>query len=341
MKKKLKIAVEISGHLRLFQACAPLLKKNLLDLYDCDVFIHTWHTLDHQKLSWHGKKGSWGGGGKHNQSLIPVSDTIKKEVNDAYKPKAILYDDESKCKKKSGWLAQPDRKKKFGGFSLQAVWNTLYTEVAAHKLMKNYAKKNKIKYDFIIRTRPDIAPLEPFIIAPYLPFFNINPNTAIFFPSAVYITDPLHLYFKDFYLNFAPSLDVFYLTNPSTMDKMMNILNDFDFIFKTIPNHLAPDIPRSDVKIWNVEYLWLLYMNKIGVSYHFGKLSRLIKRFDEKKDHITMFSERMKNISPIEHFLRKTIFKNPIAIKNPINFILRRIPFVIPLYKYIRRKNLF
>ena len=334
-KKKLKIAVEISGHLRTFDYCAPLLKKHLLDKYDCDVFIHTWNRLDHQQLSWHGKAGSLGGHKPH--ALTPA---IKQKVDDLYRPKVVIYDNEEKIKKVDGWLAEPNKKKKFGGFSLQAVWNTLYTEVEAHKLMKKYAKKNNIKYDFVVRTRPDIAPLEPFAIEPYLPFFSINPETAIFFPSAVYITDPRHLYSKNFYINFAPSVDVFYLASPSAMDKMMNILNDFDFLFKELPRTLSPDNLRNDVKIWNVEYLRVLYMQKINIAFHFGKLGRIIKRFNPKRDHTIVFPERMESISRIEYFFRRTVFKNPIVIKNPINFILRHLPFVINIYKTVRRKDL-
>ncbi len=335
MKKKYKIAVEISGHLRVFEYCAPLLKKHLLDHYDCDVFIHTWDRLDHQQLSWHGQKGSFGG-----QPANEVTDAIKAKVQNLYNPKVVVYDSEKNLKKIDGFLAEPNKEKKFGGFSLQAVWNTLYTEVEAHGLMKNYAKKNNIKYDFIVRTRPDIGPLEPLVIEPYLPFFSLNPDTAIFFPSSVYITEAEHLYFKDFYLNFAPSVDVLYLATPSAMDKMMNILKDFDFLFRELPRNLARDIPRSDVKIWNVEYLWVLYMQKIGVAFHFGKLGRIIKRFNPKKDHITLFPERGAMTSPLKHFLRQTIFKNPIIIKNPINIVLRRLLGVAGLYKIFQRKNL-
>ena len=39
---QLKIAVQLFGHFRTFEKCAQALKENLLDRYDCDVFIHTW-----------------------------------------------------------------------------------------------------------------------------------------------------------------------------------------------------------------------------------------------------------------------------------------------------------
>ena len=49
----MKIAVQIFGHLRTFKECFPFLKKNLLDKYDCDVFMHTWDTIDHSTKTWH------------------------------------------------------------------------------------------------------------------------------------------------------------------------------------------------------------------------------------------------------------------------------------------------
>ena len=52
----MKIAICFFGHLRTFKRCAPHLKRNLLDQYDCDLFMHTWSTLNHQTITHHENK---------------------------------------------------------------------------------------------------------------------------------------------------------------------------------------------------------------------------------------------------------------------------------------------
>ena len=37
----MKIAVQVFGHMRTFQKCAPILNNKFLDKYNFDVFIHT------------------------------------------------------------------------------------------------------------------------------------------------------------------------------------------------------------------------------------------------------------------------------------------------------------
>ena len=49
----MKIAVCFFGHLRTFKRCAPYIKLNLLEHYDCDLFMHTWSDYNHQTKTWH------------------------------------------------------------------------------------------------------------------------------------------------------------------------------------------------------------------------------------------------------------------------------------------------
>ena len=51
--EKLKIAVCFFGHLRTFEKCAPKLRENMLNKYNCDIFMHTWDKLNHNTLTWH------------------------------------------------------------------------------------------------------------------------------------------------------------------------------------------------------------------------------------------------------------------------------------------------
>ena len=69
----MKIAVQVSGNLRTFEVCGPLVKRYLLDRYDCDVFVHTWDQLEHGQQSYHG-------GFTTNYGSLEVDDDIKKKV---------------------------------------------------------------------------------------------------------------------------------------------------------------------------------------------------------------------------------------------------------------------
>ncbi len=299
--KRLKIAVEVSGHLRTFEYCGALLKENLLNHYDCDVFIHTWDKTEHQQLSWHGKKGMHGGA-----DINLVTEGIKIKVQNIYKPKKIIYDNEKELKKISGFLAHPNKQANFLGFSLQAVWNTLYTEVKAHQLMKQYAKENNIEYDFVIRTRFDIGLLQKFDIKPYLPFFNLDKNSGVFFPLNIKshgiendFSDNKHLAILHPY-----AFDVFYLTTPQAMDKIMNILDDFDTLFKKMPELLSP-VLKFNVWTRNIEVIFLLYIQKMGILPYFGKIHYVLKRKNIHYDASPVFIKKYENRNILHRLYRK------------------------------------
>ncbi|MDI9314273.1 MAG: hypothetical protein QM529_06335 [Hydrotalea sp.] len=298
----MKIAVEISGHLRTFEFCAPLLRRYLLDRYDCDVFIHTWDKTEHQNRSWHGNMGMGDG-----QAPQAVDDTMGQKIMAMYQPKAITIDSEEALPKIDGFLIPPRPQELggdgFGGFTLQAVWNTLYTESQAHSIMRQYQAEHGTHYDFIIRTRPDIGLLEPFVIEPYLPFFKMCDDTAMFFPSWIYVRtafDSLHS--KD-YERFLPgSMDVFYLTTPGAMDKLMSIMDPANFQAMFIDTPACFPTPDWQTR-WSVELLFLWYAQRLGIIHHFGKINRIIKRNRNADDTLVVHKDRVENSR--EHLVMK------------------------------------
>jgi len=83
--KRLKIAVQFFGHMRTFEKCAPSLKKYFLRYYDCDVFIHTWSTLDHDTKTWH----------KHKKSGHSIDQSqFENKIQSLYSPKKIKIEDQ-------------------------------------------------------------------------------------------------------------------------------------------------------------------------------------------------------------------------------------------------------
>ncbi|MCX8515765.1 MAG: hypothetical protein ORN57_02045 [Alphaproteobacteria bacterium] len=293
----MKIAVEISGHLRTFETCAPLMRTYLLDRYDCDVFIHSWDKLDHNNATWHGAGGMPG-----QTTRQEVTDAIKQRVVELYRPRSITYGSEAQIKKIDGFLIQP--RTGFGGFTLQAVWNTLHTEVEAHRLARKYATDNKQHYDFVIRTRPDIGLLEPFHLDPYRLFFDIFEKAVIFFPTWAYhqgFFEPAGFppAAKNFALLSAGALDVFYLTSMAAMDSLMEVLQDFDLFYRQIPAQLSKDFEP----MLSVELLFYWYAQKKGLVPQLGKINRIIKRFDAAHDSIALHKDRADNSR--QHFAPK------------------------------------
>lgn len=75
----MKKALLISGHLRTFKSCFPLLKENLLDVVELDVFIHTWDQLESTTKSWHNQHMTY----KH------VTEDLACLIRDLYRPKKM------------------------------------------------------------------------------------------------------------------------------------------------------------------------------------------------------------------------------------------------------------
>ena len=74
----MKIAVQLFGHLRTFRECHSYLAKHLLDLYECDVFVHTWSFEDHVDPTWH-----------KESNVLAANITDEKELLRLYKPKGL------------------------------------------------------------------------------------------------------------------------------------------------------------------------------------------------------------------------------------------------------------
>jgi len=138
----MKVAVLLFGHLRTFEYCAPYLKKNFLDKYDCDVFIHTWNTMDSETKSWDNKKS------QH----CPVTEAIKAKIKKIYNPRKILIE-EQVIKEEILVHSLVDDK----SASLAGIHFMFESMNKANLLRKEYEKEKGISYDIVLVTRPDVA----------------------------------------------------------------------------------------------------------------------------------------------------------------------------------------
>ena len=154
----MKIAIQMFGHLRTYQQCHEALKKNLLDLYDCDIFIHTWDSLDHNTQTWHDFRMPNAG-----QS----EDNIEQIIQDVYHPKAFKV--EKQIVKDEGYIDVSTDNKKISFFGMKSMF---YSMKEADALRRSYQKEHNIQYDYVIVIRPDICLYQPFNIEKYLIFEN-------------------------------------------------------------------------------------------------------------------------------------------------------------------------
>lgn len=144
-----KVAILISGFLRSFLHNYNSLKIHLLDKYDCDLFLN--FTPDLEK-------------DRYIASPIDLNKILEK-----IKPKVLLTEVENMGKNKF--------------YNIKAMWFKLYK---LYKLCSLYQDDNNIKYDWIIRLRPDIY------LYSFIDLLTLD-KLKLHIPNAFKSTDPLYL----------------------------------------------------------------------------------------------------------------------------------------------------
>lgn len=151
----MKIAICLSGQPRFFKSSYVLLKKYILDLYDCDLFIDTWKFNEIKESV----KGLYRY--KDEGSL--------QELYDIYKPKVFKVEDfEERMEKKSLEFESKVLSKEFqrqywpshiptDNHFISRYYSMLYKIYNSNKIKNEYAKTHAINYDITIRARMDLA----------------------------------------------------------------------------------------------------------------------------------------------------------------------------------------
>lgn len=183
INKKPKVAVQIYGHLRTYTECAPNLKKFFSDKYDCDIFIHTWDTLDHTTKAWHKLN--------EGRDVIELNTTqIEMTIRDLYNPKIITVEKQIPCD--FGNITDD-----YGqSYSIYGIYCMMQTMKKVNNLRIQYQKNHSVNYDFVVFTRPDIFLKRDFSIEKYTNGFTDDElNKNIFItgmncsPASVIIND--------------------------------------------------------------------------------------------------------------------------------------------------------
>ena len=156
----MKIAVQLYGHLRTYKSCFSALKRHLLDKYDCDIFMHTWDTVDHNTPTWH-----------EYCSQNAMKKIEEKEIIPLYHPKLLKI--ENQPLKDLGVLIA--NKNQISIFGIQSMF---YSMKSVNGLRQKYEKDKNIQYDFVIFIRPDILLLEDFDIESFIKNYTQKELTA-------------------------------------------------------------------------------------------------------------------------------------------------------------------
>lgn len=157
----MKIALCLSGQPRNAINTFYRIKNTILDFNDVDVFLHSWYDVN--DLSFHKRcPGHWNSNAESNidQLLIQM-----------YSPKAFLFQKpkqwenenmkvtEDNIKKCFDYgLKDPNGIEYFGRYIVNASHSQWYSNMVVNYLREQYSIDNKIKYDFIIKLRYDVAP---------------------------------------------------------------------------------------------------------------------------------------------------------------------------------------
>ena len=213
----MKIAVQLFGHLRTYEKCYHALHKHLLSKYDCDVFMHTWSTIDHGTETWH--KNKMRCASESTQNLL-----CKLEKN--YALKGIKIEDQ--MIENLGTINAVG--KDISVFGMKAMFHSMK---GANCLREEYQRKNGVKYDFVVILRPDIFLKKDFVIKKFIKRLDdIEVNNTVFtagYPMAGVLSD-----FK--YLG---ATDVLFFAKPNVLTTVYQNEDIFFNYFKanTIVNY--------------------------------------------------------------------------------------------------------
>ena len=139
----MKLALLIYGHMRTYKKCYENLKKNLLNLYDIDVFIHTWDVIEAATRSWHNR----------HMEKLPLTEELFEEIKNIYNPISIETGTQEKIYND---VTLPGSALSYAGHKYMMISQNNVTE---QKI--KYEKENNFKYDAVIKIRPDIRLLKP------------------------------------------------------------------------------------------------------------------------------------------------------------------------------------
>mgnify|MGYP003676164788 FL=1 len=140
----MKTAICISGQPRQINEAYDNIKKNLIDPYSPDIFIHLW--LDPINMG-QDLINSWG------KNVGEVEYGVLSNVYDKYKPKKIKVENQIPFKHVDNLPKEVKEKNENYHFNMVSM---LYSINEANNLKIQYEIENEFKYDIVVRNRFDL-----------------------------------------------------------------------------------------------------------------------------------------------------------------------------------------
>lgn len=208
----MKLAILLFGHMRTFQECSTFLKSNLLENYDCDIFIHTWDITDTNRFT---------------DKNVEV--TLNR-IEEIYQPKSIKVEKQNFIEELGEYSKDQNSTLKKHSVPLHGLKYMLHSMHEAYLLKTNYQKIHNIKYDYVILIRPDVKLNSEFNLNNYLKEFIVSPNTVISFsnyPSMLITTQKMQQVYK--------ASDIFLLFSEESITKYLEDFNFFEKFYIEYP----------------------------------------------------------------------------------------------------------
>ncbi|MGL4722297.1 MAG: hypothetical protein ACRCV3_03240 [Desulfovibrionaceae bacterium] len=158
----MRIAVQLFGNLRTYKQCSQSVKKNIIDNYDCDIFIHTWSKNDHSSQT-------------HHAHLTKNPSSVTHAATEEFYAE-LSGKNESQNSIKEHILVETQNEQDLGAIttfnnkivSIFGIYSLLHSMAESNRLREAYSTKYNSTYDFVLCIRPDIFLQKPFSIEYFL-----------------------------------------------------------------------------------------------------------------------------------------------------------------------------
>lgn len=204
----MKTALCLSGHLRTFRHTADSLKKNIIDPLSCDVFIHTWDII--------GAPPSPKTPGDNNyRNNLTVE--LLGEINNLYQPALMSIEEEKpkldELKFRAKDIVVPAGQQQYIMQHIGLHTSMFYSMYMSNELRKEHEQENYLKYDLVIRCRPDM------FLSTKLDYSMFPNKDTIYVPEiATYCEGGIN--------------DQMAIGTPALMDKYFNIYHDVENYYR-------------------------------------------------------------------------------------------------------------
>lgn len=257
--KKIRLAVQVFGHLRTYAQCAAYLRKHVIDLYDTDVFMHTWDVTEHGGKTWYVDAA--------RSNSVAVDDKVISEIMRLYGP-VLLEVKTQDFYPESGSYGTHEKKK----ISLTGMKYMRYAQYRVNQLRREHQEKTGAQYDYILMVRPDIMPMVDLDLSDYEPEFSYSEDVSIHL-----MLEPEIVLRGDRYFHLSRMADCFYLARPATMDRIAASFEKFDYYYGDIRRSFPPGVDCPEIS-------FIESLSRSGVQPREYRFDFMLKRGNPKFD---------------------------------------------------------